>query len=268
MSEDRNEQISNLNYLLSVSAIFLQGTLQHEKLKVHNAFEIWGNFVNWGSDILFYPYHSTLEKTIITPLVEFMGEATSDIQCSIFAVIHGMYRLSMMALRSCLELILTGLYYQLNPKEHQKYEQKRRVIDQQTIFFNVALNDMFKRDPYMQFDARYNLKQEIKDLYYELSGFIHARGVERQEGYLGHPTRIGWVVGTKDMYNKDAFDEWYSYLTKVCEIANIIFFLYYPDVLINPYKIGSFDPNTPFKVINMLTEKRKRQLETIFSRNS
>ena len=88
---------------------------------------------------------------------------------------QGFYRYSFFALRCVMELAIMGLYFDKDNQAHIDV-QKWLHSKESTPYFRRTLCRLFELEHYRQFDQKFMLQQEIRDIYSSLSDAVHVRG--------------------------------------------------------------------------------------------
>ena len=213
-------------------------TIENRKTEVDNAVILRKCWYKWGFDV-FFLLENVEDNTNASIVNMALIEASYEIEDSIFAVIHGSYKQAITSLRSALELFFSGLYYYENVQEYASayIEGKSK-----TVSFRKALQFVFGRAPYREFDAKFSLKQEILEIHDELSRSTHTRGSDQQALELRHAPLVDLKVGDRvkievrarqAVYGEELFDKWYYYLCKASIVVNTSLILKYPHILKN-----------------------------------
>lgn len=237
-------------------------TIEDKKTEVDNAVILRKCWYKWGLDVYFLledveDHTAMMSASIVNSA---LIEASYEIEDSIFAAIHGSYKQAMTSLRSTLELSFLGLYYYNNVQEYfSAYIEGKS----KTVSFRKALQFVFGRSPYKEFDAKFSLQREILEIHDELSRSTHTRGSDQQALELRHGPPVDLRVGDRvkielrarqAVYGEDLFDKWYLFLCKASIGVNTSLILKYPHILKNP----------PLCAV-VLAEDRLAQLKEVLS---
>lgn len=176
----------------------------------HNA----GGVIGSLEDILIGFHKSLLRKAFIMDI--FLWHFLRDLKASLFFVSCGRYKQSISTLRSALELIFTGIYFQ-DLKERGKKEE-----------FDKEWKEWFlgKRKGYFAEGKKIsnlseNQKEKIGKLYGELSRRVH--------GIINDEFEIVTTKGKPPARPSSAFfdieflKEWFDYFIQIARIFNWIF---------------------------------------------
>lgn len=217
-------------------------TTEDKKTEVDNALILRKCWYKWGLDVIFLLEDAEDRTAMMNAerISSTLTEASYEIEDSVLAAIHGSYKQAMTSLRSALELPFLGLYYYDHGQEYFSayIEGKSR-----TTSLTKALDFVFGRSPYKEFDAKFSLRQEILKIHDELSRFTHTRGSGQQELELRHAPPVDLkrgdrvkidVKARRAVYDEELFDKWYYYLCKASLVVNTSLILKYPHILKNP----------------------------------
>ena len=103
------------------------------------------------------------------------SESYYELENSLELCREGFYRHSFFALRCVMELAVMGLYFDKDNQAHIDV-QKWLHSKEPTPHFRRALSRLFELEYYRQFDQKFMLQQEIRDIYSSLSDAVHVRG--------------------------------------------------------------------------------------------
>ena len=171
-------------------------------------------------------------------------EVNDDIESSIFLSIHGKYRPAKALLRRWLETTIRAIYHDCEIENNSKIpiEHKKSIKNGW---------DWLTKSPYHRFSGKESILNILIDsktdyiaqqLLKEKSDFKEISFIKYIEilyGNLSKSVHYGGIdVESSDelnlefaKYDKELFDEWYTYLNKINEICNILIFLKYPKML-------------------------------------
>lgn len=88
---------------------------------------------------------------------------------------QGFYRHSLFALRCVLELAVIGLYFDEEDQARTSIQEWLHSKDP-TPFFRNAIRDLFSSGHFKQFDDTFAVREDLEELYSELSNYVHVRG--------------------------------------------------------------------------------------------
>ncbi len=243
-----------LERLLDLAEEFKEDTLSKHHEELEEALRIWGVVVSWSSDIVFVNYGG------VCPVTNLLGEAEEDLRSSALCIAFGRYRTAMMCLRSFLELPFCGLYYDTDETRYEQHVASRG----RTVSLKTALDHLFGLRDFRGFEARYNLRSEIVQLAGELSGFVHARGRERWETFLGEPVRFKLVfLHGRPACDSSFIEAWLALLKRSFDVVSVALFLRYPDVLLAADRLQTISPHSVDAVQSSLTVDRRAQLKSV-----
>jgi hypothetical protein len=245
---------SDLERLLDVAERFKEDTVREHRDELQEALSMWDVIATWSSEIIFENYGG------VCPVTNMLGEAGEDLKSSVLCVAFGRYRTAMSCLRSFLELPFCGLYYD---RDETRYEQD--VLGPRgTVRLWKALDDLFGAEPFKEFNARYHLRSDIAGLSRKLSGFVHARGHERSEEFLGEPVRFRIrLLREVPACDSSFIEAWRVLLNRSFDVVNTALFLRYPDVLIALERVQTLSSDSLHAVASSLTKERRKQLTSV-----
>lgn len=195
-------------------------------------------------------YNSYLFDAGCFNLAYVLLEVNDDIESSIFLSIHGKYRPAKALLRRWLETTIRAICHDCqiensseNPIKHKKYIKNGC--------------DWLKKSPYHRFSGKIDkggnesilnilidpdtdhIAQQLLKEKYDFKDISFIKYIENLYGNLSKSVHFSGIdVESSDelnlefaKYDKELFDEWYTYLNIINEICNILIFLKYPKML-------------------------------------
>lgn len=218
-------------------------------LKNYNAFDDWAHelpFLGEASD----------RRPLRT--WEIFLEADVNLEAALIQSIHGLYKSSLMSLRSCFETAFLTVFYSYPEKDKEYDDFWEGKID--TPSFKDVREFLFAKDEFKKFNAKYDLHEEIRVEYKALSSYIHTRGYERFETHFRTPTeKRTEIFGDYLGYDPDFIKEMASHLGNILEIVSSVFAVRF-------YAISSFFKKTGIikghlrNIIMVLPKHRVEQL--------
>ncbi len=146
-------------------------------------------------------------------------ESETDLKASIYLVLGGYYRQAVATLRNWLEITLTGIYFnQYYRGPNSRFNQWKAGVRQSPKWPHL-LGSLFRRAEFAAADTNTNLRQELINLYSELSCFVHGRGIEiyaLQNGRDNVPR-----------YIEHSFDLWFSLAKRTLTATSLVFIIEY-----------------------------------------
>jgi hypothetical protein len=150
----------------------------------------------------------------------------SDLRASLYLLLGGYYRQSVLCLRSWLEMRLLAVYFGFAEKEVSKYpDWKLGKLDQEESPFGRRLiRRLFGEAEFERANAAYSLRQRLEDLYGELSGLAHGAGLEKHD--------LQADTDNVPRYNSRSADLWFQLLTRVFPEVVFCLFTAYGDSIL------------------------------------
>lgn len=179
-----------------------------------------------------------------------LSEVNDDIESSIFLSIHGKYRPAKALLRRWLETTIRAICHDCQIEKNSKIPIKHTKSIKNG-------RDWLKKSPYHRFsgkrdksgkesilnvlidsDTDYIAQQLLKEKS-DFKDISFKKYIEILYGNLSKSVHFGGIdIESSDelnlefaKYDKELFDEWYTYLNKINEICNILILLKYPKML-------------------------------------
>lgn len=184
-------------------------------LKYYNAFDDWGHelpFLGRASD----------KRPLRT--WEVFLEADINMETALIQSIHGLYKSSLMSLRSCFENAFLMVFYSYPEKDKEYDDFWDGKID--TPSFREIRSYLFAKKEFQAFDTKYDLHKNVKAEYRALSSYIHTRGYERFESHFRTPReKRTRVFGDYLGFDPNFMKEIASHLSRILEIASVVFAL-------------------------------------------
>lgn len=221
------------NYLESSYEIKSR-TLHEKSIDLYTAILLINNHLS-STPSLFDTGFDTLATVLL--------EINEDIEISIFLSIHGKYRPAKALLRRWLETTIRAIYHDCQIKKNSKNPNQ----------YKKSIHDGWKyltKSPYKRFsgedgildilidsDTDYIAQQLLKEKSY-FGDISFRKYIENLYGNLSKSVHFGGIDFESlelnlefAKYDKELFEEWYTYLNKINEICNILMFLKYPKML-------------------------------------
>ena len=184
-------------------------------LRYYNAFDDWGH-------ILSFLGQATNGRALRT--WEVFVEADINMETALIQSIHGLYKSSLMSLRSCFETVFIMVFYSYPEKDKEYDDFWDGKID--TPSLRDIRNFLFAKKEFQEFDRKYDLHNDIKAEYRALSSYIHTRGYERFESHFrtAREERTE-IFGDYLGFDPDFMKEVASHLSRILEITSVVFAL-------------------------------------------
>ena len=149
---------------------------------------------------------------------------------------QGFYRHSLFALRCVLELGVIGLYFDKDDQAHIDVQKWIRSEDP-TPHFRKSLGHLFELEYFRQFDEKFYLQQEIKDIYSSLSNYVHTRGYSY--------SATGQSLSNFNRFNESSLLRYVEFMKKVIKSVVTMMLLKYPIGMQNLPLWDKFGINSP-----------------------
>jgi len=191
-----------------------------ECLVYYNAFDDWGHILPF--------IHRITENRELRTWETFL-EAIINMETALIQSVHGLYKSSLMSLRSCLETTFLAVFYSYpeNDKEYDDYWDGK--ID--TPSFRRVRNFLFEKNNFRAFDAKYGLQREIQDEYRTLSSYIHTRGYEHFESHFRTPReKRTEIFGDYLGFDPNFMKEVSFHLSRIFDISSAVFVIRYTGI--------------------------------------
>lgn len=176
----------------------------------------------------------------------------------------GFYLHSLFALRCVLELGVIGLYFDKDDQAHIDV-QNWICSEDPTPRFRISLERLFELEYFRQFDEKFNLQQEIKDIYSSLSNYVHTRGYSY--------SATGQSLSNFNRFNESSLLRYVEFMKKVIKSVVTMMLLKYPIGMqklplwdkfgINSPAGGFLDESSRPAVLVILDEDAKNVLQNI-----
>ena len=241
--------MEDVDRLLRLSEKLKQKTLETKREEIIKAIKMYHNLFIWDTHILFTRYGSC-------PLTNLFGEACQDLESSIFSALHIRRKVAMMCLRSSLEQAVFGLYY---GEDSQKYQ---RDSDYRIVSFCQALDEVFSRERFKEFNEKFYLKAEMNEIHRDLSAYIHSRGYQRQDWTSSKVMELEMLYEEKKALEhiESFFQEWFIFLEKIFDVITTCLFLKCMDSV----ALKDSLPVSKEEIGSVLSKTRLSQLKSVF----
>ena len=200
-------------HLLDNAEAVLKKTIELRGGEVEQANHIFERWFYWSA--IFLGELSIPEGRITYFLTAYM-ESCREAQSSIVLALHGSYKNAVQILRSWLEIMIAGIYYDHHEKEGENWLKKGYFIRFKT--FNARL----RRGKTLS----HQTSKDVSEAWDTLSAYVHSLG-HVLEGTIAE-TGYGAVFPE---YNKRYFDEWFSFLKEVYNLCCVLLVEHIPEVL-------------------------------------
>ncbi len=109
----------------------------------------------------------------------------SDLRASLYLLLGGYYKQSLICLRSWFEMRMLGVYFGFVATDSKLYEEWK-AGQARAPYGSGLVGRLFGRAEFQRADARVQLRSRLTQVYSELSEFTHGGGVEKHD--LQHDT--------------------------------------------------------------------------------
>lgn len=152
----------------------------------------------------------------------------------------GLYRYAFIALRTVLELGLLSVFWDRKDKAHVEIKDWIRS-ERDTPFKEEIWNGLIAIDNIREFDRRRDFKERVKEVYGELSNYIHTKGYRYSStGQTSLPIAVSVI-----RFSENTLREWQDLMQRVVEINCIVHVLKYPVALQYTPIEDKYGLNTP-----------------------
>ena len=182
-------------------------------MKNYNAFDDWAHelpFLGEASDN--HPLRTW----------EVFLEADVNMEAALIQSIHGLYKSSLMSLRSCFETAFLAVFHSY-PEKYKEYNDfwDGKI---ETPSFKEIRDYLFAKQEFKIFDAKYDLHTDVKAEYKTLSSYIHTRGYKRFETHFRTPTEKRTEIFSDYLgYDPNFMKEMASHLGGILEVVSAVF---------------------------------------------
>jgi hypothetical protein len=162
---------------------------------------------------------------------EIYDEMQSDLTASIMSALFGNYKLSLMSIRSFIELSNLFSYYYNHPIEYQWWLNSKHIIkftDLQQSYFNK----------YEQINL-YKINQNINIEWKQMSKYIHAE--------FKHYMQFSNDLPFLPVYQKSKLGQWLNHFSKGTKYINQLFYIVFQALFFECYEKIEFD--SPCQII-------------------
>lgn len=196
------------------------------------------------------------------------SESHYELESSFELCKQGFYKHSLFALRCVLELGIIGVYFDKDDRAHIKIQGWLRSEDP-TPRFRKILTELFNYRNFSEFNAKFNIKEKIENMYSLISNHIHTRGY--------HFSSRKQCGSNANYFNESAFLNYINLMEKITKYIVILMLLKYPigmqelpifDKFGSNFPAGGFlDEFSYIPVMNILDTKTKEALLDISNRD-
>jgi hypothetical protein len=139
----------------------------------------------------------------------------SDLRASIYLLLGGYYRQAILCLRSWLEIRLTGIYFGLVNQDRTYYEDWKNGRQRAPIGQGL-IKKLFSRAEFQKLDKKLGFRDQLKNVYTELSAFTHG----------GILTRYNLQSETDNVprFNSKSVELWFEFALRVFRELVICYF--------------------------------------------
>ena len=168
----------------------------------------------------------------------------SDLRASIYLLLGGYYRQAILCLRNWLEIRLTGIYYGFINQNRTEYEEWKSG-KREGPFGRNLIGKLFSRAEFQKLDNRIRLRERLKNIYSELSAFVHGGALDRYD--------LQSLTDNVPRFNPQAVDLWFKFAKQVFVELVICFLQAY-----GKNAFSSLQPNE-LKILHTLLPKSYQQ---------
>jgi hypothetical protein len=142
----------------------------------------------------------------------------SDIRASIYLLLGGYYRQSILCLRNWLEIRLTGVYFGFVNPNRRHYREWMKGTRRAPIGQDLV-RKLFSRAEFQKADKRLGFRDRLKRLYLELSRFTHGAILEKYD--------LQSETDNVPRFNPQSVDIWCDFALRVLRELVLCYFLAY-----------------------------------------
>jgi len=190
-------------------------SLEHKDL--HEVKKIWSASIGWS--------YMLMEEEGTDNISYYMAlETHVDMEASTLMALSGFYRHANLILRGWIELAFLGLWF-LNSRElFEKWAENApdAPFKGRGYFREKWLRQLLREPSFRDFNLKYDLADEVLNLFGELSKATHAKGKEI------HETMDRGDSVTR--FRKESFKQWFFNLCHVFDVTSTALFLRYPNL--------------------------------------
>ena len=148
----------------------------------------------------------------------------------------GFYKHAIIALRNALELGILSVYWDIDGNSHIKI-QNWLSSNQPTPYGKEVYKSLKKNNTIEEFNKKHKILEQIRDLYDELSNFIHTRGTDFSSYTLNK--------SNLNSFEEKSLRKWFQFFERVVKIIITLHILRYPVGLQNIDLWSKFGFNLP-----------------------
>lgn len=210
-------------------------TLDEKSIDIYNTILLIDNHLSSTSSFFDTGFYN---------LATVLLEVNEDIEISTFLSVHGKYRPAKALLRRWLETTIHAIYHDwqieknsknfseydtsidygwewLTESPYSKFKGKKGILDK-LIDSNTdsIAQQLLNEKSYFKYAS---FREYIETLYSNLSKCVHFGGIDFESS---DELNLEFAK-----YDKELFEEWYTYLNQINEICNILIFLKFPEIL-------------------------------------
>jgi hypothetical protein len=196
------------------------------------------------------------------------SESHYELESSFELCMQGFYKHSLFALRCVLELGIIGVYFDKDDKAHIEIQGWLRSEDP-TPRFRKILTELFNYKNFSEFNLKFNMKEQIENMYSLISNHIHTRGY--------HFSSRKQCGSNANYFNEDSLINYINLMEKITKAVVILMLLKYPigmqelpifDKFGLNFPAGGFlDEFSYIPVMNILDKEAKEALLDISNRD-
>lgn len=212
-------------------------------------------------------YFDSIKKVWFFPWVE----AGYELEKSLNLIMLSSYKNSYDSMRRALELMIIAAFYVLDSIDAKK-ARSWLSSNRNTPNFKRAVEELIKHEPYLNCERQCEFTKHISDIYYELSDYIHVKGVEKSNSRL--ESAMYNVHGVHlFVFNESACGKSLNLLIETIRMISLVCALIIPQLLvgleiyqkfgINGPASGFFTPEQATRICTLIPENFKAFIDEL-----
>lgn len=251
MSQDVDKE--GLEYLLKIVHHTEKRTVEERRKDLEYCFTAWRGLADWSGDILLnWPKRKT------NAAVEFTGLAAYMLKTSGFLVASGFYRAASTLLNQALQLMLSALYFESKPREHELFITNPKSAPS----FIDTVHSIFQDESISKFNEEHNLMNDLLLLHDELLLDTYSYGVIGQATHMTEPERVSFTygVGSGTWHQVEPVNRWINAVKQLYEVAISLLILTHPATILEPESLKLRDKEAANRFRGLMAKEKLDQL--------
>jgi len=139
----------------------------------------------------------------------------SDLRASVYLLLGGYYRQAILCLRNWLEIRLTGIYFGFVNQDRARYEDWKNSRKRAPIGKGL-IKKLFSRAEFQKLDKKLGLRNQLRNVYTELSAFTHGGILARYD--------LQSKTDNVPRFNPQSVELWFKFALRVFRELVICYF--------------------------------------------